>query len=214
MLDNELRCADAGRRCNAHREGYAVRNPAGGLLFVYSPAVNAAVLQTRGIDLAASYSFDTRSHGQYKLGANFERILSYKRKDNDIAPLLERLDSLNAGGDIFPEFRFNATLAWTLGRYNATLTGNYISKVTDCDAPDKLAGRPACNNSFGDYRTVDLQLGYESPWGQDISLGARNLFNEAPQVSRYVRSATLPGVFLALHDSDQRVLYLRFTQRF
>jgi len=214
VIDNELRCADAGRRCDARSEGNVVRNEAGGLLLIYSPAINAAILQTRGLDLSATYEFGIQGHGRYRLTTRFERTLSYRRKDNDSAPLLERLDTLNAGGDIFPKFRSNATLDWTLDRFNARLALNYISKVSDCDAPDRYARRPACNNDFEDYRTIDVQFGYDTPWRQSITLGVRNLFNEAPQVSRYVQSAALPGVFLALHDSEQRVLYLRLTQRF
>lgn len=214
VFDNELRCLDAGRPCDARYEGYVVRNPAGGLLFVYSPAVNAANLETDGIDLAANYTLPTKHHGTYKLSAGLARVLSYKRKDTDSAPLLERLDTLSASGEIFPKYRAQAALNWTLGRFNAALVGHYISAVSDCDAPDKAAHRPACRNKFGDYFTADLQLGLETRWNQSIAIGLRNLFNQAPRVSQYARSIGVPGVFLALHDSEQRVMYLRVSQRF
>lgn len=214
VFDNELRCMDAGRRCDAHREGYVVRNAAGGLLFVYAPAVNAAKLETSGIDLSASYAFSSDHYGAYKLAANLARTLSYKRKDTDSAPLLERLDTLSASGEIFPRYRARTTLDWRLGSFNAALAGHYISDVSDCDAPDKAAKRPACHRKFGDYFSADIQLGFDTPWNQSIALGSRNLFNQAPRVSQYARGIGVPGVFLALHDSEQRVLYLRVSQRF
>lgn len=214
IFDNELLCEDSGRRCNARQEGYVVRDAEGTLLLAYSPAINAAILKARGIDLAADYHFITTEYGAYSLAAAFSRMLSYQRKDSDGSPLLDRLDTLNASSEIFPRYRANTKVSWTLGRFNAALTGNYISNVTDCDAPDKVEHRPACQNKFPDYFTLDVQIGLDTPWGQSISVGARNLFNQAPRVSNYVQSAGIPGVFLALHDSDQRVLYFRLTQRF
>ncbi|TXH99931.1 MAG: TonB-dependent receptor [Rhizobium sp.] len=214
VFDNERACADAARPCDALREGYVVRNSSDTLLFVYSPAINAAELRTRGIDLSARYRFPKSRHGDYSITAGLARTLSYQRRNDRDGPMLEHLDSLSASGEIFPRFRANAALDWTLGHLKATLRGNYISNVSDCDAPDKIAHRPACRNRFGDYFTMDAQLAIDTRWKQDIALGVRNLFNQAPRVSQYTRSIGVPGVFLALHDSDQRVLYLRITQRF
>lgn len=214
VFDNELRCVDAGRKCDARQEGYVVRTAANGLLFSYSPAINAAKLETNGWNLGASYPFDSNIYGRYTASANLARTLSFKRQDAQDRPLLERIDTLNGNGEIFPKLRANTMLNWKLGVLDSTLAVNYISKVTDCDAPDKVAGSPACRNKFGDYLTIDLQLGVKTPWHQRIAIGARNLFNQEPRVSRYVKSAAIPGTFYRLHDSDQRVLYLRFTQDF
>lgn len=214
VFDNELACDGQGRKCDAHKEGYVVRDTNNGLLFAYSPAINAAIMKTRGIEFGASYYFGIENYGRYTLSADFARMLSYQRKDSALAPMLEHIDTLNSSNEIFPKLRSNAKLAWAQGRFNAVLGLNYISNVSDCDAPDKLAGSPACNKKFGDYLTVDLQFGISTPWQQNLTLGARNLFNEKPQVSQRLKSPAFPGIFYGLHDSDQRVIYLRLTQDF
>lgn len=213
-FDNELRCIDAGRRCEARSEGYIVRSAASGLLFAYSPAINAARLDVEGIDLDTAYRFSAGPAGRYDLSLGLTRMLSYRTQDAQDAPRLERLDTLSPGGAIYPRFRLRANLTWTRAPFDATLGLNHISDVSDCDAPDRVAGSAVCANTFDDYRTVDLQIGADSPWGQRLALGVRNLFDEAPSVSRYVGSLGIPGVFYALHDSDQRVFYLRLTQQF
>lgn len=214
VFDNELRCAGEGRKCNARQEGYVVRTQTNSLLFAYAPAINAARLETKGIDWGTSYRLRAGRYGSYTASTHLARTLSYKRQDAPGVPLLERLDSLNASGEIFPKFRANATLHGSLAAYDSTLRANYISNISDCDAQNKLVGNPACRNKFGDYLTFDLQLGVNTVWNQHMAIGARNLFNTAPSVSRYVKSASIPGTFYPLHDSDQRVLYLSFTQDF
>ncbi len=214
VFDNELRCDQEGRDCDARSEGYVVRTDGGGLVFAYSPAVNAAKLETNGLDLGLNYSFDIEGYGHYSLSANVSRTLSYKRQDAPTAPFLERLDSLNGNGEIYPKFRVSSMLAWNMGMFSSALGANYISKVTDCDAPDKEAGAEECGNKLGDYLTIDLQVGVDTPWNQNVTVGIRNLFDEEPQISQYTRSVSTSGTFYGLHDIDQRVAFIRFTQNF
>ncbi|MES2489535.1 MAG: TonB-dependent receptor [Pseudomonadota bacterium] len=214
VFDNELRCDEQGRQCDARREGYVLRDASKMITFAYLPAINAAIMKTSGLNLGARYNFQTQRFGSYSLGTELARMLSYQRKDSAIAPMLERLDSLNGASEIFPKLRANANLNWAQGRFKSALVLNYIGDVTDCDVPDKIAGKPACKNKFGDYLTADLQLSVNTPWRQNFAMGARNLFNQKPQVSQYLKSSNNPGIFYGLHNSDQRVIYLRMTQDF
>jgi iron complex outermembrane receptor protein len=214
VFDNEVRCAEQGRECNPRQEGFVVRTDDGGLIFAYSPAINAAKLETNGLDIDANYRFDETAWGRFNLTTGLSYIFSYKRQDAPTAPLLERVDTLNGNGEIYPELRLNAMLGWGWNRWTSALGANYIGKVSDCDAPDKAANDPVCNNEFDDYLTFDLQLGYETPWNSNVTVGARNILDEEPKVSQYTKSVSTSGTFYGLHDIDQRVLFVRFTQNF
>lgn len=214
VFDNELRCKNQGRNCNAQQEGYVVRNSANGLLFAYSPIVNAAKLETSGVDIDVNYGFDAGSYGRYTAKAGLARTLSYKRQDAAGAPLLEQLDTLSASTEIFPKFRSNAMLTWAKNALDATLGANYISAITDCDATEKLARNPYCSKKVGSFLTFDTQFGVTTPWQQHITIGIRNIFDKTPKTSPHLSGPSHPGTFYALHNPEQRVLYLRLTQNF
>lgn len=215
VFDNELRCQQENRPCAARDEGYVVRTSGGGLIFAYIPAANAAKLQTRGIDLDSSYKFDT-DFGAFTVNGNLSRVLSYKRQDSIGGELLERLNTLNANGEIYPKWRGTAGLNWSQGAYGATLGLNYVGAVRDCDVSDVQAGDPdgACLNTFKDYTTVDLQGVWDAPWNAQITLGVRNLFDQDPRISQYTKSSADSGAFYALHDLDGQTPFVRYSQRF
>lgn len=217
VFDNEQRCFEEGRPCNAAQEGYVVRSSNGGLIFAYVPEANAARLETNGLDMDINYNLMSPI-GAFKLNGSLSRVLSYKRQDAIGLPLLERLDTLNGNGEIFPKFRANATVAWDWEQYNAALGANYIDKVRDCDAsavgdPEQDDGYCAANN-IASYLTFDLQAGWSAPWNGKITLGVRNLLDRQPPIAASTRSTSTAGTFYELHDIDGRTPFLKYSQSF
>jgi iron complex outermembrane receptor protein len=80
-----------------------------------------------------------------------------------------------------------------------TTVGNYIS---DQKSP------PDCEYQIcqlGDFTTVDIQASWATPWNGQITVGARNIFDEDPPTSggRYQS---------AQHEVFGRVPYVRWEQ--
>ena len=60
-----------------------------------------------------------------------------------------------------------------------------------------------------DYSTVDLSFGYATPWNGQITIGARNIFDEDPPTTVNIGS---PFYTNYLHDIYGRVPYVRYEQ--
>lgn len=217
VFDNEARCAAEGRPCNASQEGYVVRSTNGGLIFAYVPNANAARLETDGLDLDIKYSYMT-PYGLLRADGSVSRVLSYKRQDAVGAPLLERLDTLNGNGEVFPTLRANTVISWDWEQWNAAVGANFISKVRDCDASvvgDAEQDDGYCeSHDMPSYLTFDLQAGWSAPWNGKITLGVRNLLDRQPPIAQSTVSSSTSGAFYRLYDIDGRVPFLRYSQSF
>ena len=75
-----------------------------------------------------------------------------------------------------PLWRGNATVAWTRGRWSASIHGVYIGTYTT--AGSGLAGLP----DVGEQIQVNPQIAYRGLWGSTVTLGVRNALNAKPPI--------------------------------
>lgn len=152
------------------------RNPPGALIdvIVDTRLNNVSVSEIRGIDLIASYDFET-NFGTFGLYSNSSYFSDYREAFTSTAPFVETLDTLNNQVD----FRARNSVSWRHNGFAAYLYVNYVSGYTDDISTP--------NREIDPWTTADLNFSYTmsdnaSSWlrGVKTSLIVRNLFDEDP----------------------------------
>jgi iron complex outermembrane receptor protein len=170
-----------------------VARQAGGRVFSLDRrSSNIAKRETDGLDVDAQYGFSFGGVGDFRLSAQWTYVNEYERDEGDGNGLDDP--------DFFdPDLRGTTSLNWALGDFNANAIWNYMSSTSI----DSLG------YDLDDYQTVDLSLGYATPWNGQVTIGARNIFDEDPPTSVNITS---PYYSNQLHDVYGRVPYLRYEQ--
>ncbi len=172
---------------NANNPAQVVRvSGTGTINFVQGTYVNAAQLRTNGIDIQASYRFDTGATGRLTADLNATYILDYKLREAAGQPLVERAGRRNFGtvATATPEWRTNFSLNWTNGRHSLTGIVRYIDAYLN-DEP--LTRSPvAPGQKIKSWTTLDAQyvLSLDGLLGgasnTALSVGVVNLLNTDP----------------------------------
>ncbi len=138
-------------------------------------------LSASGLDLDASYAWDTGRLGRFTLSTR----ASYVREFENQGLLPELMDdAARRERLVSPELRSSLMLSWSLGNHSASAVTNYFDSFKDIDELDKLdkLDAEALNTLVDNIATVDLQYGYRMRTGPGdraiISFGVRNIFNE------------------------------------
>ena len=172
--------------------------------------INAATVDTDGLDIAASYIYDTRSAGSF--GANLEatHFLSYEIPDpqggtRDVVGLFNHDNFARS----IPETKMNLSLDWNLGNHSAAAIAYWVDDYkTTRDVP------PGESASIDSWTTLDLQYTYNWQFSDSeavIALGAKNVFDEEPpRVYDGVNFSYDPKH----HDPRGRMYYLRLKYAF
>ncbi|KPK59300.1 MAG: hypothetical protein AMJ59_11455 [Gammaproteobacteria bacterium SG8_31] len=155
-------------------------------------ASNIAKRETDGLDIEANYGFSVGAIGDFRAAVQWTYVNEYERDEGD-GQGLQDPDFLD------PQQRGTASLNWALGDFSANVIWNYISS----------ASQDSTTVSVKDYSTVDVQVGYATPWNGMVSIGARNIFDEDPPTSQNIGS---PYYSNQLHDVYGRVPYIRYEQ--
>jgi len=153
-----------------------IRSPAGTIVQVNNSFVNAASIQTSGIDFSVRWAIDT---GFGTLTPSFigTYVLEYDLDD----PLAGEVDgagnrNFTNFGSPTPELRFNAGLEYTYGPHSLNLFGRYIDSYTD-DQNDLRVDE--------DFR-LDVQYGvninefFNREQAARFTVGVRNAFGARP----------------------------------
>jgi outer membrane receptor protein involved in Fe transport len=132
--------------------------------------VNAAQLQVRGLDLAASYAFDAGPN-HFRVGANTTWLVDYRRQ---LTPTSTTIDLVGTAGQPV-DLRGRLSGAWTRGSWSADLGVNYVDSYA-ATATTKIDA----------WTTVDLQIAWTAKTadgplkGLTLALSAQNLFDADP----------------------------------
>lgn len=172
---------------------------------------NASSVKTDGVDLAASYSFDTPL-GELSLATDWTRILSYKLKATDTSPEIDGAGRRNflTFANPAPELRGTVTLGWSIGQSTVTAIGRYIDSYINDEGTPALPPQ-----TIDSQTTLDLQYRYEwvSSFGgggtTSFGLGVINAFDEDPPLVR-TQTGYDPRVF----DPRGRMVYANLKHRF
>jgi iron complex outermembrane receptor protein len=168
-LDEEFRLREAGE--SGTRVGDVTRSLGGRLQEVENHLVNVASRDTEGIDLDAHWLLRLGRYGDLSTRLYWTRVLNFSVSDTS-----DPGRTVHRDGDVFyPEDRGQLTLNWSLGDFNVTTVGNYIS---DQEGAPNCGPEDRCR--LGVFTTVDLQASWATPWNGQITVGARNIFDEDP----------------------------------
>lgn len=223
-------CWIDGMNAGVGNRAQVIRNSEAVLLRVLPDFANADSAEISGLDINASYTFDT-GIGTWRVGLQSSWMDEYKVEapatDGSVAVFdgVGNYNSQNPVARPLPEWRVNGTLNWTYDNHRAFLIVKYVDELTS-DIPAgtrgffaataRLAGNDDVADDLDDTKipsmtTADIQYTYafgEVGWlqGSAITAGIMNFTNEeAPAI----------GVVTAydgtLHDGRGRMWFLRFS---
>src|SRR5262249_5546366 len=134
-------------------------------------------LKTDGLDVNLNYRSPETGYGSF--GLNWQNTFTFSfdqiQPTTDGNVLIKRVGT-ESGSQAYPRFKSTATTAWTLGAFTASLTGRYLSGVTESGGsnPGHTLGR----RLYGDAQiTWDTKLAHEA---LSFSVGVNNFTGEAP----------------------------------
>ena len=175
------------------------------LVLVYSRFQNFAKVVTGGVDFYVGYTLPTPEDlGRFKIASSATFLSSYDQYLPGTTGEIEKqgITGFNNGGDnIYPRWKINPTLTWSMGGLEATWNTRIVWHVSEscfdgvdpsltdlglCSEPNRLAadGSPDPRNKMRTVAKHDLQLAYKfAPSRLTIGVGANNIFNTDPPTS-------------------------------
>jgi iron complex outermembrane receptor protein len=178
------------------------RGATGNIILAKARSTNIGGTRTSGEDIDVSYKFPSTAFGDFKLDLQSThtdefKLLSPTAHGTAVTKLVGKTRqgfSLPIG---VPEWKANLRFNYTYGRLSANVTAHYLSGLTEkCsdsldNTPLSLVNLGLCsnpnrqNNSLstnhvGAVTWYDLQVSYATPYNIQVSVGARNLFDNQP----------------------------------
>jgi iron complex outermembrane receptor protein len=172
--------------------------------------INAANVDTDGLDLSANYLLASGSAGDFGLHLTATHFLSYEIPDptggtRDVAG---KFNHDNFARSI-PETKANLSADWMYGNHKAVAIAYYVSSYeTTRSVPD------GSSQTIDSWTTLDLQYTYNLELDNSaavFSLGVKNVFDEEPSV---VYDAANLSYDPKHHDPRGRMYYARITYAF
>jgi len=184
-----------------------VRSPAGTIIQVNNSYVNAASVETSGIDFALRYRIDA-DFGTITPSVEGNYVFDYNLQTSVGGAVIEGAGNRNFTnfGSPTPELRFNAGLQFATGAHAFNVFGRYIDSYLD----DQNAGAPIDSDFRVDVQySVALNEFFDREQQLQLTVGARNIFDvTAPRV------ATNGGFDSRVHDPRGALLTVGLTGEF
>lgn len=150
-------------------------------VWISNQLVNIAGVWQSGLDVSASYTYDTGSWGELRGGVTGTYINEYSIKSLPTSPSFNYADSFS-GTSVYPRFRTYTQLGWRFKGFDAGLNWTYIPEV------DEVATTP--ERQMEAYNLFDMFVGYSfssssNKWLQGLSaiVGVNNVTDETPPYS-------------------------------
>ncbi len=190
-------------------------NPDGTIAVIRSQFINAASVDTNGIDLALRYDIETDSLGLFTPFWKSSHIEEYEFQESPGSAKVDGLGKRNFQtiGAPAPEWRASFGLDWLLGNHSANLTVRHTDSYKMSRTPSAIIAqlnnrRPSPN--IDDHTTIDVQYSYQfqelfGAVGPTVTVGIINLTNEEPP-----SIDDGPGYDSKIHDPRGMVWYARF----
>ena len=147
---------------------------------------NLASIHVRTFDVSASYRTPQTGAGRFGLTGNASWLLKYLvvEQNGGIGQfVIDRRGTERGSPDqAYPKFKGNATLDWTLGSFNASVTGRYIYHVTESSLTP-LGDTGKLTNVLGSRFYVDAQMNWSPPLFDNrftLTVGGNNLTKQDP----------------------------------
>ncbi len=154
-----------------------------------------------GYDLGVSYTYKTKSLGQFKVGLEATYTANFERQNLDSLGNVTTLDL--DGNDPNALWRGSGSVSWQKGRWASSVwvfwSGGFV--------PGQL-GVPEF--PMADQWRVDPQVSYNGFFGTKVTVGVRNVFDKAPP--RYLDLGT--GYYSGVSVAEPAFWYVRLSREF
>jgi iron complex outermembrane receptor protein len=167
----------------------------GEVLRIRTVTGNYGTAKTSGLDVSAEYKFATTYYGQFTVRASGSRTYEALIRSRADLPSIETVNTYEV-----PNFRGNAGLSWTKGKFGAGVTADYITGFSDL-APSVARVKQ--------QTITGVQLSYDLPYATKLTIGANNVFDRDPP-----RTASSTGYAEQTSYFLPRFLYLDVTKKF
>ena len=163
------------------------RNDSGQLQGVSTNFINAATVETDGVDVSADWNISAGDKGDFGLQLAYSQFLSYEIPDGN-GGTRDVVGSFNHDNFVrsMPEKKWNLTADWERGNHSAAMIVYYVDSYKTGRAVPASAQALGFNDGINSWRTIDLSYNYNFNLGDTqavFTLGGKNLQDkEAPRV--------------------------------
>jgi iron complex outermembrane receptor protein len=165
---------------------FIVRNPATPgstvapqIAYINLPKRNFGSLRTDGVDVELNARQNFHEYGRLQAKLSGTYVMDYLQQFDAGLPYLQNAGTfLPLTNQAIPRWRHVATVDWTAGAWDTSLTQNYQSSYTDENLDQNGNMRKVSS-----YETYDWQGNYSGFKGFRLTLGVKNLFDRSPPFS-------------------------------
>lgn len=169
----------AGAAASSGKPRLYIENSSVNEFNVENPLLGTNV-ESSGIDLGASYVWDTSRFGQFKLSTKATIVDQFENRGGIADLQSSELNALDTKA-MNPELQSSLMLTWQLGNHSATAITNYFDSYKDISELDI----EEINDLVDNITTIDLQYGFSIKTGTRdraiVEFGIRNIFDEKTQ---------------------------------
>jgi iron complex outermembrane receptor protein len=202
---------NAQGKLNADPNGPDIRrNDSGQLQGVSTNFINAATVETDGVDVSADWNIPAGDNGDFGIQLAYSQFLSYEIPDGN-GGTRDVVGSFNHDNFVrsMPEKKWNLTADWERGSHSASMVVYYVDSYKTGRPVPASAQALGFNSGISNWRTIDLSYNYNFSLGDTqavFTLGGKNVFDkEAPRVYDAANFSYDPKH----HDPRGRMLFAR-----
>jgi iron complex outermembrane receptor protein len=164
-----------------------------GLINVFA---NLSSIEREGLDVRVQYDMNTDGYGALQFTLDYAKMVTYDEQATPVAGVTDRI-----GTPEYPEIRYNFSTRWMMNDWTVNYSLRYI------DDTDGVS-----TGKYEDMMTHDLNVTWATPWGGEISAGARNITDEDPPIDTVASYDS--EVVLDMYDVAGRIPYLTYRHFF
>jgi iron complex outermembrane receptor protein len=186
--ENVITIENAQGKLSADPNGPDIRrNDSGQLQGVSTNFINAATVETDGVDVSADWNIPAGDMGDFGVQLAYSHFLSYEIPDGN-GGVTDVVGSFNHDTFVrsMPQKKWNLTADWERGNHSAAMVVYYVDSYKTGRAVPASAQALGFNSGISNWRTMDLSYNYNFNLGDTqavFTLGGKNVFDkEAPRV--------------------------------
>ena len=158
-----------------------VRMPSGELDSIYVSKVNVAREVLNAVTFDLNYLQGLGSWGDLRFNGSWTRNLKHEQQTYPTDPVIDLTNNGYYSRD--PNYRANASVAWSLDRLTTTLYANYIGPTGNYIAWSNPAGyNYPGGGRVSSYTTYNASVNYDLTSDLKLSFIVTNLFNKMPDM--------------------------------
>jgi len=160
-------------------------------VYVTDTLTNIAAQQLSGLDVSASYVWNSDRFGKFNFDLSGGYYKSYTVQALPTVAAFETVALASNTNGTIPRWTTYTSVDWSRGKWGANAGWQYIPSVTDVNGIPAGAGVAAASDDKVEaFSTFDVSVHYSfgSDWkylsGLTVRIGANNVFDEAPPMAK------------------------------